>query len=88
MDRGEGYLVPADAPLPASERDFPGEAFLQKALPMSQVVAWARQMAARHVLFLFDNGFSGTVFKARSLPDQPPHITRLTAEPEDPDVGG
>jgi len=40
------------------------------------------------VLFLFDSCFSGTVFKARSLPDQPPHITRLTAEPEDPDVGG
>lgn len=73
----KGYLVPADAPVPA--RDEKG--FLQKALPMSQILAWARQIEAGHVLFLFDSCFSGTVFKQRSLPPVPPHISKLTAKP-------
>ncbi len=73
----KGYLVPANAPLP--ERDKKG--FLQKALPMSQIMAWARQIEAKHALFLFDSCFSGTVFKQRSLPEIPPHISSLTAEP-------
>ena len=77
MDGRKGYLVPADAPVPA--RDEKG--FLQKALPMSQIMAWARQIEARHVLFLFDSCFSGTVFKQKSLPPVPPRISMLTAKP-------
>ena len=71
----KGYLVPSDAPLPSRDE----QAFLQKALPMSQILAWARSMEAKHVLFMFDSCFSGTVFKQRSIPDQPSHITRATA---------
>jgi hypothetical protein len=41
-----GYLVPSDAPLPATQADYPGEAFLRSALPMTQIVAWGRQMTA------------------------------------------
>jgi hypothetical protein len=75
--RGQkGYLVPSDAPSPRKDK----KGFLRKALPMSQILAWSRQMEAKHVLFLFDSCFSGTVFQARNLPQKPPHITRLTAE--------
>ena len=45
------------------------------------ILAWSRQLEARHALFLFDSCFSGTVFKAKALPDTPPHITRATALP-------
>nr|VFJ72975.1 MAG: Sulfatase-modifying factor enzyme 1 [Candidatus Kentron sp. FW] len=72
---GAGYLVPADAPNPRKDR--PG--FFRKALAMSQILAWARQIKARHALFLFDSCFSGSVFRERSLPEEPPHITKLTA---------
>jgi|GEM_PF-3553538 len=78
-ETGQGYLVPADAPLPASVSGNPGPEFLRKALHMSQVLAWSRQMTAKHALFLFDSCFSGTIFKTKSLPGQPPHITRATA---------
>jgi hypothetical protein len=77
LEGRKGYLVPADAPNP--ERDERG--FLAKALDMGQVMAWARRIEARHALFLFDSCFSGTVFKVKSLPGHPPHISRLTAEP-------
>ena len=70
----KGYLVPRDAANPEKNET----AFLKKALPMSQVLAWSRQMEAKHVLFLFDSCFSGTVFKAKSLPKAPPHITHAT----------
>ncbi|MCP4694006.1 MAG: PEGA domain-containing protein, partial [Desulfobacterales bacterium] len=73
----KGYLVPADAPNP--KRDEKG--FLKKALPMSWILAWSRQIEARHALFLFDSCFSGAVFKAKDLPEPPPHITRATRLP-------
>ena len=73
----KGYLVPTDAPNP--RRDEQG--FLRKALPMNMILAWSRQLEARHALFLFDSCFSGTVFKAKDLPAAPPHISRATALP-------
>ncbi len=75
--REMGYLVPADAPHPERDRSR----FLDKAVSMNQVLTWARENDAKHALFLFDSCFSGAVFKARNLPDQPPHISRLTDEP-------
>ena len=48
---------------------------------MSQILAWSRQVTAKHALFLFDSCFSGTVFKTKALPKQPPHISRATALP-------
>ncbi len=80
-DEGHGYLVPADAPRPQTEAGDPGQEFLRKALFMSDILAWSRQMTAKHALFLFDSCFSGAVFKERSLPGQPPHISRAIARP-------
>ncbi|GFK92252.1 hypothetical protein NNJEOMEG_00074 [Fundidesulfovibrio magnetotacticus] len=57
-----GYIVPVDAPLP--EKDERG--FLSKAVSMNQVQTWCREMEARHVLFVFDSCFSGTIFKSRA----------------------
>lgn len=66
VEGNQGYLVASDAPKPLSI-DFPGEAFLQKALHISQMVEWSKQMTAKHALFLFDSCFSGTIFKTRSI---------------------
>ncbi len=72
-----GFLVPSDAPDPRIDPT----GFERKAVPMSDVLAWARRIRSPHVLFLFDSCFSGTVFKAKSLPEMPPHIADVTAKP-------
>ena len=73
----KGYLVPADAPKPDDDK----QGFLSKALHMNQILAWSRQIEAKHALFLFDSCFSGTVFKTKSLSEPPHYIRRATAEP-------
>ncbi len=73
----KGYLVPVNAPDPRNDE----KGFLQTALPMSQILAWCRQMEAKHALFLFDSCFSGTVFKTKALPKVPPHISSITSRP-------
>ena len=73
----KGYLVPADAPDPRQD----DRGFARKALPMSQILAWSRNIEAKHVLFLFDSCFSGTVFKAKALSATPSAIRQMTAKP-------
>jgi formylglycine-generating enzyme required for sulfatase activity len=75
-DGKKGYIVPADAPDP--NRDEVG--FLTRAVEMDQVNAWARRIEAKHVLFLFDSCFSGTIFKAKELPI-PRAISFVTTNP-------
>lgn len=53
--RDLGYIVPVDAPLP--ERDELG--FRRKAVSMDTIQAYARQIEAKHALFVFDSCFSG-----------------------------
>ena len=74
---GKGYIVPVDAPDPNQDE----KGFLRKAVDMNRILGWARQIVAKHALFLFDSCFSGTVFQARDLPEVPPHISRLTNKP-------
>jgi len=76
-DGQKGYLVPVNAPDPRKK----AVDFKRKALDMNLILAWCRQMEARHALFLFDSCFSGTIFKQRDLPEMPPAINRLTARP-------
>nr|VFJ61184.1 MAG: Formylglycine-generating enzyme, required for sulfatase activity, contains SUMF1/FGE domain [Candidatus Kentron sp. FW] len=72
----KGYLVPTDAPDPNDDET----GFLRHALPMTRIMSWAREIEARHALFLFDSCFSGTVFKQKAQSKKPRHLTE--------DIGG
>jgi hypothetical protein len=72
--RRMGYIVPVDAPPEGNNRDF-----LQTAIPMTQFETWAKQYTSRHILFIFDSCFAGSVF--RSQGSTPPAINRLISQP-------
>jgi len=76
-DGKKGYIVPSDAPLPITDE----VGFLSKAVGMSKILTWARQIESKHALFLFDSCFSGTIFKTRALPKTAPHISSDIAKP-------
>ena len=70
-----GYIVPFDAPNPHS--DLAG--FKSTAIPMSQIEIYAQQIESRHVLFLFDACFAGSLFSiTRAIPDE---LSNKTAYP-------
>ena len=69
-ERGEGYLVPVDAPDPDDTRQF-----RRRALSLRRIGEYARDADAHHVLAVFDSCFAGTVFEVqRTAP--PAAITR------------
>ncbi len=73
---GEGYLVPADAPLPSKNE----AQFKYKALSLRRFGEYVRQAKSKHVLAVFDSCFSGTIFSSqRSAP--PAAITRSVTLP-------
>ena len=72
--RKMGYIVPIDAP-PASNTSN----FLQTVIPMTQFETWAKQYTSRHILFMFDSCFAGSVFRSQS--SIPPAINRLISQP-------
>ena len=78
-NRTKGYLVPIDAPDPTSRRNE--RDFLRVALPMQQIITWARLIEANHVLFVFDSCFSGTVFKQRASQTPNRYILDVIAKP-------
>ena len=80
LEKTRGYLVPIDAPDPASNSQSQ-QAFLKVALDMEQVQSWAKQMRAKHVLFVFDSCFSGTIFKQRSSLEKPLYIQSVMNKP-------
>jgi len=60
-----GYIVPADAPLPHQNKTE----FMQKAISMQEFDKDAHQIQAKHVLYIFDSCFSGSIFAlSRSAP--------------------
>lgn len=73
----KGFILPVDTPLPSETTSF-----RRKALPMTQVMAWARDIESKHVLFVFDSCFSGTVFSSKSIPSiGDRYIRKATSEP-------
>ncbi|MEL0161196.1 MAG: caspase family protein, partial [Deltaproteobacteria bacterium] len=74
-ERQMGYLVPADAPDPSRDR----LAFRRQALSMQEIEVFAKEIIAKHALFMFDACFAGSVFEA--VRAAPKHIQRRTREP-------
>lgn len=56
-----GYLVMVDAPLP--EKDLQG--FDSKSVDMQDIITQAKKIKSKHVLFILDSCFSGTVLNLR-----------------------
>ena len=76
---GKGFLVPTDAVDPSrksNEKDFK-----RKALNMSRILSVSREADARHIMFLFDSCFSGTIFKTRALPKISKSLNSIVAKP-------
>ena len=65
-----GYLVMVGAPAP--ERNQVG--FELNSIPMEFLVTQAEKILARHVLFIFDSCFSGTILNARDQLKPPEYI--------------
>lgn len=76
-ENNKGYLVPANAPMPD---DRPG--FRRRAISMNQFMTWARDIEAKHALFLFDSCFAGSVFKSKNIPSKAErYIRQATKKP-------
>jgi len=71
-----GYIVPADAPNPNTD-DL---GFKDKAIDMMRFDNFAQQIECKHVLFIFDSCFSGSIF-ALSRGVVPEVISYKTARP-------
>jgi uncharacterized protein YjbI with pentapeptide repeats len=71
-----GYLVPADAPLPQKGRDI---AFQRSVMSMQEIEVFAKNTSAKHVLFMFEACFAGSVFQATRA--APSYIEVFTQEP-------
>ena len=59
-----GSLVMVDAPLPESDR----VEFRLRSVPMQRFIDLSKMVSARHILFMFDSCFSGSVFSGQSTP--------------------
>ena len=57
-----GYVAMTDTPDPAKDP----VSFRARAIEMDAFLSYARQIRARHVLFVFDSCFSGTMLRQRS----------------------
>lgn len=60
-----GYIVPADAPNPNTDR----MGFMAKAINMQLIEVFSKRIQSKHALFLFDSCFSGAIFSlTRAIP--------------------
>jgi len=74
--RNLGYIVPVDAPAAGSGT------FKRYGIGMDEIAeVIAKQIESKHVLFVFDSCFSGSIFATRSPGMVPPSITMNVAEP-------
>lgn len=87
--RKMGYLVMRDAPrMPPAEEaierglsDRELRPFARAAINMDQMNTFAKDILARHALFVFDSCFAGTVLFRRGEPRVPPYVSAEVAEP-------
>ena len=70
-----GYLVMLDTPHPENEAEFD-----LYSIDMVKFVSDSKKIHAKHVLFMFDSCFSGTVLNLRNRAT-PPHITDRIKNP-------
>ena len=68
-----GFILPRDAPRPEGDR----VGFMSSSVSMDFIRELARGMLAKHVLFIFDSCFSGTLLRGTAHPEP---ITRKTAK--------
>lgn len=54
-----GFIVPTDSPAEGNDN------FIASLINMEEIVGWGRRSLAKHVLFVFDSCFSGSVFLVR-----------------------
>jgi len=74
----EGYIIPTDSP----QKKLDDIGFLDKALSMNDIVNWSTNVSTRHILFLFDSCFSGSILESyRSANKLPPHIHESIKNP-------
>jgi TonB family protein len=71
-----GYIVPVDAPLPKKDE----RGFIQTAIPMDDILGFAKKIQSKHALFIFDSCFSGKLV-TRSAIVPPPVILENVAFP-------
>jgi hypothetical protein len=70
-----GYILPKDTPLPENNK---GQ-FKRTAVSMLEMEIYAKQMEAKHAMFMFDSCFSGSLFElSRAIPAA---ISEKTARP-------
>ena len=62
-----GYLVMIDSPLPTTAGAIDGS----KNIDMESLVTQAKRIDARHVLYVLDSCFSGSILNARNVPKPP-----------------
>ncbi len=79
MATGEdlGYLVMVDAPLPETDAIN----FKLKTVDMASLITQAKLVQSRHVLFMFDSCFSGTILNLRARVTPPEHISDRVKHP-------
>lgn len=73
--RDLGFIVPIDAPLDTQDK----RKFQQLAISMTDFDGWAKKIESKHVLFVFDSCFSGTIFEASR--GAPPSINHNIGNP-------
>ena len=71
-----GYLVMVDTPLPENNRINH-----RKSVDMESLVTQAKRIQARHVLFMFDSCFSGTILNAERNQELPKGISYSVRQP-------
>jgi hypothetical protein len=72
-----GYIVPKDAPFPDTDTWRNKKEFIKRSVSMEYFITLAKEIESKHVLFIFDSCFSGTIFRARRGPPSQPTLETM-----------